>query len=107
MANVSPKLLQKAIYTSRKLALFTTSTAALLLSSSGALAETLAPMGVIVSKDDAKFSDSAAVNSCKSINDDGTSTGISVDGPGNGYAMTFGGNFKVNAGTYYCSRYKC
>ncbi|WP_341791449.1 hypothetical protein [Rickettsia endosymbiont of Gonocerus acuteangulatus] len=46
MANVSPKLLQKAIHTSRKLALFTTSTAALLLSSSGALAETLAPMGV-------------------------------------------------------------
>lgn len=97
MANISPKLLQKAIHTSRKLALFTTSTAALLLSSSGALAETPVPKGVIVSKDGANFSDSAAVDSWKGINDDGTSTGISVDGPSNGDAMTFGGNFNVKA----------
>ena len=54
-------------------------------------------MGVIVSKDDAKFSDRAAVNSWKSINDDGSDTGIAVNGPDDGYAITFGGNYAVNA----------
>lgn len=96
MAHISPKLLQKAIHTSRKLALFTASTAALLLSSSGALAN-VAPNGVIVFSDGAKFSDDDTKNTWHSINDDGTDTGVAFHGPYDGYAITFGGNYTVNA----------
>ncbi|WP_347939122.1 autotransporter outer membrane beta-barrel domain-containing protein [Rickettsia oklahomensis] len=94
MTNVFPKLFQKVIQKGLKTALFTTSTAALMMSSSGALG--IAEYGVI-STNNAAFSDNADTNLWHGITNAGADNNNPVNGPQNGDAFTFGGNHIITA----------
>ncbi|EEC11397.1 outer membrane protein A, putative, partial [Ixodes scapularis] len=93
MANISPKLFQKAIQKGLKTALFTTSTAALMLSSSGALGVAAG----VISTNDAVFSDFAAAGNWNKITAGGVANGTHVDGPQDNKAFTYGGNHTITA----------
>ncbi|KJW02278.1 outer membrane autotransporter barrel domain protein [Rickettsia endosymbiont of Ixodes pacificus] len=93
MANISPKLFQKAIQKGLKTALFTTSTAALMLSSSGALGVAAG----VISTNDAVFSDLAAAGNWNKITAGGVANGTPVDGPQDNKAFTYGGNHTITA----------
>ncbi|WP_081427946.1 autotransporter outer membrane beta-barrel domain-containing protein [Rickettsia massiliae] len=94
MTNISPKLLQKAIQQGLKAALFTTSTAAIMLSSSGVLG---VAVGVISTNNNAAFSDLAVANNWNDITAQGVANGTPVDGPQNGMAFTYGGDHTITA----------
>nr|CDI28900.1 OmpA [Rickettsia monacensis IrR/Munich] len=93
MANISPKLFQKAIQKGLKTALFTTSTAALMLSSSGALGVAAG----VISINDAAFSDLAAAGNWNKITAGGVANGTSVNGPQDNKAFTYGGRHIITA----------
>lgn len=82
MANISPKLFQKAIQKGLKTALFTTSTAAIILSSSGVLGADVDVTGNAIIKDFAT---------------DGASVGI-VGNFNNGDTLVMQGNFSLATG---------
>ncbi|WP_103897364.1 autotransporter outer membrane beta-barrel domain-containing protein [Rickettsia fournieri] len=94
MANISPKLFQKAIQQGLKAALFTTSTAAIMLSSSGALG---VAAGVIATNNDAAFSNNAAANNWNEITAGGVANGTPAGGPQNNWAFTYGGDYTITA----------
>ncbi|BDU59910.1 hypothetical protein FLA4_03200 [Candidatus Rickettsia kotlanii] len=93
MANISPKLFQKAIQRGLKAALFTTSTAAIMLNSSGALG---VATGVITTNN-AAFSERADANTWNQITAEGAANGVAADGPQDNWAFTYGGNHLVTA----------
>ena len=93
MANISPKLFQKAIQKGLKTALFTTSTAAIMLSSSGALG---VASGVI-SVNDAAFNDLAAANNWNEITAGGAANGNPANSPQDNEAFTYGGDHIITA----------
>ncbi|AFC72956.1 outer membrane protein OmpA [Rickettsia rhipicephali str. 3-7-female6-CWPP] len=99
MTNISPKLFQKAIQQGLKAALFTTSTAAIMLSSSGALG---VAVGVISTNNNAAFSDLAVANNWNDITAKGVANGTPVDGPQNGMAFTYGGDHTITADEAGC-----
>ncbi|UZW38607.1 autotransporter outer membrane beta-barrel domain-containing protein [Rickettsia conorii subsp. heilongjiangensis] len=99
MANISPKLFQKAIQQGLKAALFTTSTAAIMLSSSGALG---VAAGVIATNNDAAFSDDADVNNWDEITAIGVANGHPAGGPQNNWAFTYGGDYTITADVVDC-----
>ncbi|AAL03811.1 autotransporter outer membrane protein OmpA [Rickettsia conorii] len=94
MANISPKLFQKAIQQGLKAALFTTSTAAIMLSSSGALG--IAVSGVIATNNNAAFSDNVG-NNWNEITAAGVANGTPARGPQNNWAFTYGGDYTITA----------
>ncbi|WP_082623652.1 autotransporter outer membrane beta-barrel domain-containing protein [Rickettsia rhipicephali] len=99
MTNISPKLFQKAIQQGLKAALFTTSTAAIMLSSSVALG---VAVGVISTNNNAAFSDLAVANNWNDITAKGVANGTPVDGPQNGTAFTYGGDHTITADEAGC-----
>ncbi|WP_096400296.1 autotransporter outer membrane beta-barrel domain-containing protein [Rickettsia japonica] len=99
MANISPKLFQKAIQQGLKAALFTTSTAAIMLSSSGALG---VAAGVIATNNDAAFSNDAAANNWNQITARGEADGNPAGGPQNNWAFTYGGDYTITADVVNC-----
>ncbi|MCZ6913424.1 MAG: autotransporter outer membrane beta-barrel domain-containing protein, partial [Rickettsia endosymbiont of Ixodes persulcatus] len=99
MAHISPKLFQKVIQKGLKTALFTTSTAALMLSSSGAFG--IAANGVI-SNNNAAFSDNVNTGNWHDITNAGADNGNPVNGPQDNYAFTFGGNHIITADEVDC-----
>ncbi|MFV9857587.1 MAG: autotransporter outer membrane beta-barrel domain-containing protein, partial [Rickettsia sibirica] len=94
MANISPKLFQKAIQQGLKAALFTTSTAAIMLSSSGALG---VAAGVIATNNNAIFSDNVGNNNWNEITAAGVANGTPAGGPQNNWAFTYGGDYTITA----------
>ncbi|QCS24837.1 autotransporter outer membrane beta-barrel domain-containing protein [Rickettsia parkeri] len=94
MANISPKLFQKAIQQGLKAALFTTSTAAIMLSSSGALG---VAAGVIATNNNAAFSDNVGNNNWNEITAAGVANGNPAGGPQNNWAFTYGGDYTITA----------
>ncbi|KJW04699.1 autotransporter outer membrane beta-barrel domain-containing protein [Rickettsia argasii] len=99
MANISPKLFQKAIQQGLKAALFTTSTAAIMLSSSGALG---VAAGVIATNNDAAFSNDVAANNWNEITARGVANGNPAGGPQNNWAFTYGGDYTITADVVDC-----
>ncbi len=93
MANISPKLFQKAIQQGLKAALFTTSTAAIMLSSSGALG---VAAGVIATNN-AAFRDNVNNNNWNEITAGGVANGTPAGGPQDNWAFTYGGNYAIDA----------
>ena len=93
MANISPKLFQKAIQQGLKAALFTTSTAAIMLSSSGALG---VAAGVIATNN-AAFSDNVDNNNWNGITAAGVANGNPAGSPQNNWAFTYGGDYIITA----------
>ncbi|HJD54027.1 MAG TPA: autotransporter outer membrane beta-barrel domain-containing protein [Rickettsia endosymbiont of Proechinophthirus fluctus] len=93
MANISPKLFQKAIQQGLKAALFTTSTAAIMLSSSGALG---VAAGVIATNN-AAFSHNVSDNNWNEITAEGVVNGTPAGAPQNNWAFTYGGDYTVTA----------
>ncbi|USD85356.1 autotransporter outer membrane beta-barrel domain-containing protein [Rickettsia rickettsii] len=94
MANISPKLFKKAIQQGLKAALFTTSTAAIMLSSSGALG---VATGVIATNNNAAFSNNVGNNNWNEITAAGVANGTPAGGPQNNWAFTYGGDYTVTA----------
>ncbi|AFD20256.1 autotransporter outer membrane beta-barrel domain-containing protein [Rickettsia slovaca] len=94
MANISPKLFQKAIQQGLKAALFTTSTAAIMLSSSGALG---VAAGVIATNNNAAFSDNVGNNNWNEITAGGVANGTPAGSPQNNWAFTYGGDYTITA----------
>ncbi|ABV73970.1 190-KDa cell surface antigen [Rickettsia canadensis str. McKiel] len=94
MTNISPKLFQKVIQKGLKTALFTTSTAALMLSSSGTLG---VANGVISNNNNAAFSDNIGANNWHGITQAGADNAQGVAGPQDNYAFTFGGDHIITA----------
>ncbi|ACP53943.1 Outer membrane protein rOmpA [Rickettsia africae ESF-5] len=94
MANISPKLFQKAIQQGLKAALFTTSTAAIMLSSSGALG---VAAGVIATNNNAAFSDNVGNNNWNEITAAGVANGNPAGSPQNNWAFTYGGDYTITA----------
>ncbi|AFC73581.1 autotransporter outer membrane beta-barrel domain-containing protein [Rickettsia montanensis] len=93
MANISPKLFQKVIQQGLKAALFTTSTAAIMLSSSGAFGV----VAGVISNNDAAFSNLAAANNWNEITVGGVTNGTPADGPRDNVAFTYGGDHTITA----------
>ncbi|ABV75502.1 190-KDa cell surface antigen [Rickettsia akari str. Hartford] len=93
MVNISPKLFQKAIQKSLKTALFTTSTAAIMLSGSVACGVASG----FISVNDAVFSDFAVANNLNDITAGGAANGHPSDGPQDDDAFTYGGDHTITA----------
>ncbi|AJQ52256.1 membrane protein [Rickettsia conorii subsp. raoultii] len=93
MANISPKLFQKAIQRGLKAALFTTSTAAIMLSSSGALGVAAG----VISTNNAAFNDLAVANNWNEITARGVANGTPAGGPQDNGAFTYGGDHTITA----------
>ncbi|WP_410526302.1 hypothetical protein [Rickettsia peacockii] len=94
MANISPKLFRKAIQQGLKAALFTTSTAAIMLSSSGALG---VAAGVVATDNHAAFSDNIGNGNWNEITAEGLIIITPADSPQNNWAFTYGGDYTITA----------